>query len=63
MEYVNARWILNLHGFLHGIEWIMSHGHLDYLQKPPLEGRPNTKPGDHGIPNSLNRWIILFYHV
>jgi hypothetical protein len=21
---------------LHGIEWIMFHGHLDYFQKPPL---------------------------
>ena len=22
----------NLHGFLHGIEWIMFHGHLDYFK-------------------------------
>ena len=28
-EYVNARWMQILHGFLHGIEWIMSNGHLD----------------------------------
>ena len=28
------------------------HSHLDYSQKPPLGGRPNTKPvGDHGSPN------------
>ena len=26
---------------LHGIEWIMFRGHLDYFQKPPLGGRPN----------------------
>ena len=25
----------------------MFHGHLDYFQKPPLGGRPNTNPGDH----------------
>ena len=38
----------SLHGFLHGIQWIMFHGHLDYFLKPPLGGRPHTKPGDHG---------------
>ena len=48
---------------LHGIKWIMCHGHLDYFQKPPLGGRPNTKLGDHGTPNTHNRWFILFYHV
>jgi len=31
--------------------------------KPPLGGRPNTKPGDHGTPNTHNRWFILFHHV
>ena len=41
----------------------MFHGHLDYLQKPPLEGRPKTKPGDHGTVNAHNRWFILFHHV
>ena len=41
-EYVNARWMLTLHGFLHGIKWIMFHGHLDYFGKLPLGGRPNT---------------------
>ena len=39
------------------------HGHLDYFQKSPLEGRPNTKLGDHGTPNARNRWFIRFYHV
>ena len=33
----------------------MSHGHVDYFQKPPFGGRPNTKPGDHGTPNVHNR--------
>ena len=28
---------------------------LGLLQKPPLEGRPNTKPVDHGTPNAHNR--------
>ena len=62
-EYVNARWMYSLHGFLHGIEWIMFHGHLDYSQKPLLGGKPNTKLGDHGILNTCNCWFILFYHA
>ena len=33
------------------------------FQKPPLGGRPNTKPGDHGTSNAHNRWFILFCHV
>ena len=41
----------------------MFHGHLDSFQKPPLGGRPNTKPGDHGTSNAHNRWFILFYHM
>ena len=45
MEYVNARWMYNLHGFLHAIEWIMLHHRLDCFQKPPLGSRPNKKPG------------------
>ena len=53
----------SLHGFLRGIKWIMFHGHLDYFQKPPLGGRPNTKPGDHGTPNTHNHWFILCYHA
>jgi hypothetical protein len=59
MECVNARWMESLHKFLHGIKWIMFHGHLDYFQKPPLGGRSNTKLGDHGTPNAHNRWFIL----
>jgi hypothetical protein len=59
-KYVNARWP---HGFLHGIKWIMFHGHLDYIKKQPLEGRSNTKLGDHATPNTHNRRFILFYHV
>jgi hypothetical protein len=63
MEYVNARWMWSLHGFLDGIAWIMFIGYLDYFPKPPLGGRPNIKLGDHGTPNVHNRWFILFYHV
>ena len=55
--------VFSLCGFLHGVEWIMFHGHLDYFQKPPLGGRPHTKPGDHGTINVHNYWFILFYHV
>ena len=62
-EYVNARWMYNLYAFLRGIKWIMLHGHLDYFQKPPLGGKPNTRPGDYGTPNAHNYWFILFHHV
>ena len=62
-EYVNARWMWSPHGFLHGIGWIMFHGHLDDFQKPPLGGRPTTKPGDHGTPNAHHRRCILIYYV
>ena len=41
----------------------MFHGHSYYLQKPPLGGRPNTKPGDHNALNAHNRWFIWNYHV
>ena len=61
--YVNARWMWSPHGFPHGIQWIMFHGHLDYFQKPPLGGRPNTKSGDYGTPNAHNHLFILFYHA
>ena len=45
----------SLHEFLHDIKWIMFRGHLDYFQKPPLGGRPNTKPGENDIMNAHNR--------
>ena len=62
-EYVKPRWRQSLHGFLHGIKWIKFHGHLDYFQKSPLGGRPNSKPGYHGTPEADIRWFILFYHA
>ena len=52
-----------LHGFLHGIEWIMFHAHLDCFQKPSLASRPSVEPGDDGTPNAHNRWFILFYFI
>ena len=58
--YVNARWMYSPHGLLHGIEWIMFQVHLEYFQKPPLGGRPSTKPvGDYGTPKAHNRWFNL----
>ena len=62
-NYVNARWMSSLHASLHGIEWIMFHGHLDFFQKPPLGGRPDTKPVDHGTPNAHDDWFSLFYNM
>jgi hypothetical protein len=53
----------SVHAFLHGINWIMFYGHLDYLQNPPRGCKPNTKPRDHGTPNAHNHWFIPFYHA
>ena len=41
----------------------MFHGHLDYFPKPPLGGRANTKPGDHGTLDAHNHLFNLFYCV
>ena len=54
-EYVNARWNARFTWIVHGIEWIVFHGHLDLFRKPPFESRPSTKLGDHGTPNTHNR--------
>ena len=62
-EYVSARCMQCLHGFLHGIEWIMFHGYLDCSLKLSLGGKPDTKPIDHGTPNTHNCFFILFYHM
>jgi hypothetical protein len=62
-KYVNARWMQSLHGFVHGIQWIMFHVHLDCFQKPPLGGRPNTKPEDHDTPNAHHRRFTLIHHA
>jgi hypothetical protein len=51
----------SLHGFPNGIEWVMFHGHLDYFQKPPHEGRPNTKPGDMAL--QMLTTLGLFYFI
>ena len=54
-EYVNAKWMYSLHGFLRGTEWIM-YGHLDkYFHNPLLGGRPITKLQDYGTPNAHHR--------
>ncbi len=63
MEYVNARWMSSLHGFLHGIEMDHVPWSLELLSKPPLRGNPNAKPGDHGTPNAHNRTFILSFFI
>ena len=40
------------------LKWIMFH--LDYFQYPPLGGRHNTKPGDHGTSNII---VNLFQFI
>ena len=58
-----SMWVQDGCKVLHGMEWIMFHGHLDYFSKPSLGGRSSTKPGIHGIMNAHNHWFILFYDV
>ena len=41
----------------------MFHGHLDYIQKPHVGGRPSTTSKDHGNLESHNRWLIIFWWV
>ena len=41
----------------------MFYGHVDSSQKPPLGGRPDAKPEDHGTPNAYHCWLVLFYYV
>jgi hypothetical protein len=36
----------------------MIHGHLDCFNKPPLGGKPNTKPRDHGTTIDLLYFIM-----
>ena len=36
---------------------------LGLLSKTTSWGTPTTKPGDHDIPNTHNRWFILFYSI
>ena len=54
---VNSTWIPTWHQMDH-VPW--SFG---IFSKPPLGGRPSTKPGHHDTPNAHNRWFILLYHV
>ena len=52
-----STWIPTWHGMDH-VSWS-----LGLFSKPPLGGRPNTKPGNRDTPNTHNRWFILFQHV
>jgi hypothetical protein len=54
---VKSTWIPTWHQMDH-VSWS-----LGLFSKPPLGGRPNTKPGDCGTPNAHNCWFILFYHM
>ena len=52
---VKPTWIPTRHQMDH-VSWS-----LGLFSKAPLEGRPNTKLGDHDTPNAYNRRFILFY--
>ena len=47
----------SLHGFLHGIEWVMFHDHSDYFQQPARGGRPNTQTGRPWHSERLQPWV------
>ena len=49
-----------LHGILHGIKWIMFHGHLDYFFKNHLLDRPNNQ---ETLALQNLRTIGLFYFI
>ena len=51
-----STWIPTWHPMDRVSRWL-----LDYFQKPPLEGRPTTKSGDHGTLYTHNCWFILFW--
>ena len=53
---VNSTWIPTWHR-MDRVSWSLA-----IFPKPPLEGRPNTKPVDHGTPNTHNHWFIVFHH-
>jgi hypothetical protein len=54
-------WKVYMDGFLHGIKWIVFHGHSHCCQKPPLGGRPNTNPEDHGTPKCSQPLIYSIF--
>ena len=62
-EYVNARWMWSLHRFLHGIEWIVFHGHLDYFQKPPLGGSLTQSKESMALRTFTTIDLFYLYHV
>ena len=43
------------------MNYIMFCGHLDYFQKPPLRGRPNTKLEDYAL--QMIKTVDLFYFI
>ena len=55
---VKSAWIPTWHRMERGsmVTWIV-------FQKPPLGGRRDAKPDDHGTLNAHSRWFILFHHV
>ena len=53
----------SLHEFIHGIEWIMFHGHLDYFPRPPLGGRPNTNNHWETLALRTLTTVGLFYFI
>jgi hypothetical protein len=64
MEYVNARWMYSLHGFLptwHQMDHVSSS--LDYFQRPPLGDRPNIKHETVPLHTLTTVALLYFYHV
>ena len=48
----------NLHGILHGMQWIMLCDLPDCASSPPKRGGSNTKPRDHDTSNSHHNYGV-----
>ena len=49
----------NLHGILHGMQWIIFHGLPDSTSCPPQRGGSNTKLRDRDISKSHDVFLKL----
>ena len=67
MEYVNARWMSSLHGFLYGINWIMSHGYWilfkNYLLEVGLTQKHETMPLSQFLIYSILSYVRALHEL
>lgn len=56
-------WMNLLYGFLHGINWTIFHGLLNFVTNPPKRVRSTTKPIDHGTSRSHHSWFSMGFKL